>query len=132
MTTPHDYARTHAGRFKQEMIDLLAIPSVSTQPEHNADVERAAEWIAANMRRIGMTTVEIHPTAWHPVVYGEWLGAGPNAPTVLVYGHYDVQPAEMADGWHSNPFIPTERELSTRARSTHAARLTAKVMSWRK
>lgn len=116
MTTPHDYARTHAERFKQEMIDLLAIPSVSTQPEHNADVERAAEWIAANMRRIGLTTVEIHPTAWHPVVYGEWLGAGPNAPTVLVYGHYDVQPAEMADGWHSDPFIPTEREGKIYAR----------------
>lgn len=116
MTTPHDYARTHADRFKREMIDLLAIPSVSTQPEHNADVERAAEWIAANMRRIGMTTVEIHPTAWHPVVYGEWLGAGPNAPTVLVYGHYDVQPAEMADGWHSDPFIPTEREGKIYAR----------------
>jgi acetylornithine deacetylase/succinyl-diaminopimelate desuccinylase-like protein len=116
MTTPHDYARTHADRFKQEMIDLLAIPSVSTQSEHNADVERAAEWIAANMRRIGLTTVEIHPTAWHPVVYGEWLGAGPNAPTVLVYGHYDVQPAEMADGWHSDPFIPTEREGKIYAR----------------
>lgn len=116
MTTPHDYARTHADRFKQEMIDLLAIPSVSTQPEHNADLDRAAEWIAANMRRIGMTTVEIHPTAWHPVVYGEWLGAGPNAPTVLVYGHYDVQPAEMADGWHSDPFTPTEREGKIYAR----------------
>ncbi len=116
MTTPHDYARTHADRFKQEMIDLLAIPSVSTQPEHNADVERAAEWIATNMRRIGMTTVEIHPTPWHPVVYGEWLGAGPNVPTVLVYGHYDVQPAEMADGWHSDPFAPTEREGKIYAR----------------
>ncbi len=116
MTTAHEYARTHADRFKQEMIALLAIPSVSTQPEHNADVERAAEWIAAHMRRIGLTTVEIHPTAWHPVVYGEWLGAGPNAPTVLVYGHYDVQPAEMADGWHSDPFTPTERDGKIYAR----------------
>jgi acetylornithine deacetylase/succinyl-diaminopimelate desuccinylase-like protein len=114
--TPHDYARAHADRFKQEMIDLLAIPSVSTQPEHQADVERAAEWIAANMRRIGMTTVEIHPTDWHPVVYGEWLGAGANAPTVLVYGHYDVQPAEIADGWYSPPFIPTERDGKIYAR----------------
>jgi acetylornithine deacetylase/succinyl-diaminopimelate desuccinylase-like protein len=116
MTNGHFYAHTHADRFKQEMIELLAIPSISTQPEHHADVQRAAEWIAQHLWAIGMTAVEVHPTDWHPVVYAEWLGAGPDAPTVLVYGHYDVQPAEIADGWHTPPFEPTERDGKIYAR----------------
>ncbi|MBC8098260.1 MAG: peptidase M20, partial [Armatimonadetes bacterium] len=93
MTPAHDYARTHAARFRQELYDLLRIPSISTLPEHAGDVRRAAEWLATELRRIGFTTVELHSTPGHPIVYGEWLGAGADAPTVLVYGHYDVQPA---------------------------------------
>lgn len=104
------YAQANAARFKEQLATLLRIPSISTQPEHDADVQRAAEWLAADLRAIGFHTVEIIPTEWHPIVYAEWLGAGVNAPTVLVYGHYDVQPAEMGDGWHSDPFEPVERD----------------------
>lgn len=110
MTTAHEYAHNHAGQFKEQLKEILKIPSISTQSEHFADVERAAEWLAVDLQRIGFQTVEIVQTNWHPVVYAEWLGAGANAPTVLVYGHYDVQPASVSDGWHTDPFTPTERD----------------------
>lgn len=110
MTTPHDYAQANAVRFKDQLKDLLRIPSISTQPEHHADVEKAAAWLAADLKRIGFQTVEIIQTNWHPVVYAEWLGAGADKPTVLVYGHYDVQPAAMSDGWRTDPFTPTEQD----------------------
>jgi acetylornithine deacetylase/succinyl-diaminopimelate desuccinylase-like protein len=109
MTNAHDYARTHAERFCQQLFDLLRIPSISTDPERKGDIQRAAEWLADDLRRIGFERVEIKPTAGHPVVYAEWLGAGKGAPTVLVYGHYDVQPAETEAGWTSDPFEPVER-----------------------
>ncbi|HEX2906281.1 MAG TPA: M20/M25/M40 family metallo-hydrolase [Phototrophicaceae bacterium] len=105
----HDYATTQAHHFLEQLKDLLRIPSVSTDPERKGDTRRAAEWLAAEMQRIGLQKVEILPTAGHPVLYGEWLGAGANAPTVLVYGHYDVQPAEIEAGWVSDPFEPVER-----------------------
>ncbi len=110
MPTPHEYAASQATRFREQLKDFIRIPSISTLPERSADVRRAAEWLAEDMRRIGFQTVEILPTNGHPVVYGEWLGAGPNAPTVLVYGHYDVQPAVISDGWDSDPFEPVERD----------------------
>ncbi|MBZ0276650.1 MAG: dipeptidase [Anaerolineae bacterium] len=115
MTTAHDYIRANQGHFREELKDLLRIPSISTLPEHNADIQRAAEWLAANLRRIGMQA-EIIPTAGKPIVYGEWLGAGESAPTVLTYGHYDVQPAEIADGWDTDPFDPVERDGKIYAR----------------
>ena len=95
MTSPRDYAHDHAQQFRQQLYELIRIPSISTDPERKGDVRRAAEWIAADMRRIGANHVELLETGGHPVVYGDWLGAE-GAPTVLVYGHYDVQPAEMA------------------------------------
>ena len=110
MNTSIDYINEHAGEFKEQLKALLAIPSVSTLPEHQTDVERAAAWLAADMRRIGFEIVEIIPTDYHPIVYAEWTGAGKSAPTVLVYCHYDVQPAEIADGWHTDPFVPTEKD----------------------
>lgn len=111
-----DYVQLHADHFKEQLKDLLRIPSVSTLPKHKPDVERAAAWLVEDMRRIGFDTAEAIPTAGHPIVYGEWLGAGQGAPTVLVYGHYDVQPAEMADGWDTDPFTPTERDGKIYAR----------------
>ena len=83
----HDYAKLHADRFKEQLKELLRIPSVSTLPKHKPDVERAAAWLVEDMRHIGFDTAEVIPTAGHPIVYGEWLGAGANAPTVLTYGH---------------------------------------------
>src|SRR5215813_9013557 len=96
-----EYVKSHEDAFKQQLKDVLSIPSVSTLTEHEADCERVAEWLAADMRRIGFDSVEVIHTKWHPVVFAEWMGAGKDAPTVLVYGHYDVQPAEMSDGWRT-------------------------------
>ncbi|BDP44012.1 peptidase M20 (plasmid) [Deinococcus aetherius] len=99
------------GRKDASLADLLAfasIPSVSTDPERRGDVRRAAEWLAGRLRTAGLSTVDILETPGHPVVYAEWLGA-PDAPTVLVYGHYDVQPPDPLDRWQSPPFTPTVR-----------------------
>jgi len=110
LSTPHAYARQHSERSLNQLFDFIRIPSVSTLPERAADVRRAAEWLAANLSQAGFERVEVVPTSGHPIVYAEWMGAGPSAPTVLVYGHYDVQPADMADCWDSNPFEPILRD----------------------
>jgi acetylornithine deacetylase/succinyl-diaminopimelate desuccinylase-like protein len=110
MTTAQEYIQANAERFREELKTLLRIPSISTLPEHFPDVQRAAEWIADNMEAIGFQTVRVIPTNWHPVVYAEWMGAGKEAPTILVYCHYDVQPAAMEDGWHTPPFEPVEKD----------------------
>ena len=107
MTTPRDYARAHRSRFVEELKAFLRIPSISTLSEHAADVRRAAEWLAEQMRLAGIQHVELVETGGHPIVYGEWLGAGPDAPTVVVYGHYDVQPVDPLDEWKTPPFEPT-------------------------
>jgi acetylornithine deacetylase/succinyl-diaminopimelate desuccinylase-like protein len=99
-----EYARQNNERFVDELIEFLAIPSISTSPENHADVQRGAEWVAAQLLSLGMDNVQILPTGGHPVVYGEQLKAGKDAPTVLVYGHYDVQPVDPLDLWTSDPF----------------------------
>ena len=103
------YARAHHQALLEALQDFLRIPSVSTQPEHQADVQRAAEWVAGYLRRMGMPEVEVVPTGGHPLAYGAWLGAGPDAPTLLVYGHYDVQPVDPLEEWQSPPFEPVVR-----------------------
>ncbi|HRQ41348.1 MAG TPA: dipeptidase [Chloroflexota bacterium] len=110
------YSRTHAERFRQELHDLLRIPSISTDPAHAADMRRAAEWLVAHMQALGLDKAQVMETAGYPVAYGEWLGAGPDKPTVLVYGHYDVVPADMADGWNTSPFEPVENDGKIYAR----------------
>ncbi|HET7093692.1 MAG TPA: dipeptidase [Thermomicrobiales bacterium] len=104
------YAGDHAHRFVEELAELLRIPSVSTDPAHAADIQRAADWLAASLRDVGADNVAVMPTAGYPVVYGEWLDAGPDKPTVLVYGHYDVVPAALADGWETPPFDPVVKD----------------------
>ena len=93
----------NAGRFVTELQEYVRIPSVSTLPEHAGDMHVAAEWTAERLREAGMTDVTIYATAKHPIVYGAWHGA-PGAPTVLIYGHYDVQPVDPLNEWHSGPF----------------------------
>lgn len=102
--TALDYAHENNPRFLDELKELLAIPSISTSPEYKADMERCAEWIANQLRSLGMENVQIMPTGGHPVVYGEQLKAGKDAPTVLIYGHYDIQPVDPIELWTSDPF----------------------------
>ncbi len=117
MPTPAEYLTQHDARIHDELFDFLRIPSVSARGEHKPDVARAAEWLRANMERAGLTT-SVHETAGHPIVLGEWRGAGSTAPTILVYGHYDVQPAEPLELWHSPPFEPTIRDGNIYARGS--------------
>ncbi|MBK9123600.1 MAG: dipeptidase [Chloroflexi bacterium] len=105
MQTAIAYADSNFTRFLTELKQYLRIPSISTLPAHKADMQRAAEWTAVKLRAIGMDTVEVVATDGHPIVYGEWLRAA-NAPTVLIYGHYDVQPADPLSEWQHDPFDP--------------------------
>jgi acetylornithine deacetylase/succinyl-diaminopimelate desuccinylase-like protein/molybdopterin-guanine dinucleotide biosynthesis protein A len=109
------YVQDHAGRYVDELIEFLRIPSISSATERRADVARAAAFLRDEMRRLGIDA-SIFPTDGHPIVYGEWMGAGQASPTVLVYGHYDVQPVDPLDLWQSPPFEPTIREGALYAR----------------
>ena len=109
------FAKENQQRFLGELKDLLRIPSVSTAPEHKDDVRRAAEFVANDLRRMGMENVEIIQTKGHPLIYADWLHAA-GKPTVLCYAHYDVQPAEPLNEWISPPFEPTERNDNIYAR----------------
>ena len=104
------FAVANVDRFVDELRELLRIPSISTEPDRAPDIERAAEWLAERLRATGCANVAVMPTAGYPVVYGDWLGAGPERPTVLVYGHYDVVPAAREDGWDTDPFDPVVRD----------------------
>src|SRR5574340_92077 len=104
-------------RLLNELNEFLRIPSISTLPENQPDIRRAAEFVAKSLRDVGMEHVEIIPTAKHPLVYGEWLHA-PGKPTVLCYGHYDVQPADPLEAWNTPPFEPTLRDGNLYARGS--------------
>src|SRR4030065_564187 len=93
------FAHDNSARFLNELKDFTTIASISTEEAHKADILRAAEWIANHMRSLSIENVQIFPTPGHPVVYGEWLKAGVSAPTVLIYGHYDVQPVDPLNLW---------------------------------
>lgn len=111
-----DYLDLHHGRFIQELTEFLSIPSVSTAPEHAADVRKCGEWLVNHLRKIGLETVELHETPGHPIVYAEHCHAGPDKPTVLFYGHYDVQPVDPIELWTNPPFEPTYRDGKVFAR----------------
>ena len=105
-----EYGKEQAERFLQELMTFLRIPSVSTQPDHTEDMVKAAEWLADALGEAGLESVRVIETKRHPLVYGEWLHAGEEAPTVLIYGHYDVQPPEPLELWESPPFEPEIRD----------------------
>jgi acetylornithine deacetylase/succinyl-diaminopimelate desuccinylase-like protein len=109
------YLDEHADARLESYKELVRIPSVSALPEHAADCRRAAEWIAADLERIGIEHVEVSETGGHPIVYGDWLHA-PDAPTVLVYCHYDVQPVDPLELWTSPPFEPVVEDGRIRGR----------------
>ena len=112
-----DFINVHRDRYLDELKALLAIPSISALPQHAADVKRCADWCAGEMRRIGLQNVRLIDTPGNPVVYGDWLGAQ-GAPTVLFYGHYDVQPVDPLDLWESPPFEATIRDGEIYARGS--------------
>ena len=105
-----DYLSANQDRFVEELRDLVRIPSVSAKPEHMPDVEAAGEWVVTRLKAAGAENVAMYPTAGHPVVYGDWLHAGADKPTVLIYGHYDVQPAEPFELWETPPFEAALRD----------------------
>jgi len=113
-----DFAAGHQEENLQHLLEFLRFPSISTSPEHRGDIERAAAWLAQRLTGTGLDRVEVIPTGGHPLVYGEWMGAGDEAPTVLVYGHYDVQPTDPDDEWVSPPFEPVVRDGNLYARGT--------------
>jgi len=110
-----DFINVNRERYLEELKALLAIPSISALPEHAGDVKRCAEWCADEMRRIGLQNVKLIDTPGNAVVYGDWLGA-PGAPTILFYGHYDVQPVDPLNLWESPPFEATIRDGEIYAR----------------
>src|SRR6476661_6253086 len=112
-----DFINVNRDRYLEELKALLAIPSISALPEHAADVTRCAEWCADEMRRIGLENVKLIPTPGNPVVYGDWLH-DEGAPTILFYGHYDVQPVDPLDLWTSPPFEATVRDGEIYARGS--------------
>jgi acetylornithine deacetylase/succinyl-diaminopimelate desuccinylase-like protein len=104
------YLATEQGRFINELVNFVRIPSVSAKIDNVPDVRRAADWVGDRLRKAGMEHVSVMQTEGHPAVYADWLQAGPNKPTVLIYGHFDVQPAEPFDQWSSPPFEPEIRD----------------------
>ena len=103
------YVRQNHDRYLTELKEYVSIPSISTLPENKKDMERAAQWLKAQLDKMGFANTAVMPTEGHPVVYGEWLKAPPGSPIVLVYGHYDVQPVDPLNEWLSPPFTPTIR-----------------------
>jgi acetylornithine deacetylase/succinyl-diaminopimelate desuccinylase-like protein len=112
-----DFINVNRDRYVDELKQYLAIPSISALPQHAADVRRAAEWTADELKKVGLQNVRLIETPGHPVVYGDWLGA-PGAPTILFYGHYDVQPVDPVDQWTSPPFEATVRDGEIYARGS--------------
>ncbi len=105
-----DYAHAHHDSIMAGFQELLRIPSVSTDPAYKAELERCADWVVAEMARIGFHNCRKIPTEGHPVVYGEWLDAGADKPTVVIYAHYDVQPVDPLNLWVTPPFEPNIRD----------------------
>jgi acetylornithine deacetylase/succinyl-diaminopimelate desuccinylase-like protein len=112
-----DFVNVNRERYLEELKAFLAIPSISALPQHLGDVKRCAEWCVSEMQRIGLQNVKLLDTPGNPVVYGDWLGA-PGAPTVLFYGHYDVQPVDPLELWESPPFEATIRDGEIYARGS--------------
>ena len=112
-----DFVNANRARFLEELKSLLRIPSISALPENRPDIDRAAEFSAQAMRSAGLENVEVIPTGKHPLVYGDWLHAE-GKPTVLCYGHYDVQPVDPLEDWNTPPFEPTLKKGNLYARGS--------------
>lgn len=111
METVQNYINAHKQRYLEELFDLLRIPSISADEQYKPEVQRAAEAVAAHLKKIGMEVAEVMPTPGHPIVFGQKM-IDPAKPTVLVYGHYDVQPPDPLELWESGPFEPIIKKTS--------------------
>src|SRR5687768_4609676 len=110
-----EYVEARHAEIRDELIAFASIPSVSTDPAYKAHITEASEWVAERMRRAGLENVRINPTEGHPIVTCDWLHAK-GAPTILIYGHYDVQPPDPLEKWKSAPFKPEVRDRRLYAR----------------
>ena len=113
-----DYAQKHTAEALTGLKTLLRIPSISTFPEYKTEMQRASQWLVDKLSEIGLQHAQAIPTASFPVVYADWLNAGSEAPTLLIYGHYDVQPVDPVEEWLTPPFEPTVKgdDIYCRAR----------------
>jgi acetylornithine deacetylase/succinyl-diaminopimelate desuccinylase-like protein len=109
-------ARAERDTTRELLLEFLRIPSISTKEEHAVDCRAAADWLAGQLENSGLEHVAVMETGGHPIVYADWLNAGADAKTVLVYGHYDVQPPDPLDEWDTPPFEPTIRDGNIYAR----------------
>ena len=105
MATWESYLQENSAQFLEQLLEFLRIPSISSQPEHKNDVQRAAEWVSVRLRKAGIEDVQILSTGGHPVVYGQWMHAN-DKPTILIYGHFDIQPVDPIELWSAPPFEP--------------------------
>jgi len=105
-----DYIRAHKGQHLDDLFEILKIPSISTDSQHQPDIQLAAQWMRNELERIGMENAQVIETDGNPVVYADWLHAGESRTTILIYGHYDVQPVDPEDKWITKPFEPTIRD----------------------
>ena len=104
------YLEQNQSRFIDELLEFISIPSVSSSDEHFQDVVRAGDWVVARLKSAGIVNARTMETETHPVVYGDWLNAGDESPTVLIYGHFDVQPADPLELWDNPPFEPVIKD----------------------
>ena len=111
-----NYLDDQQAKFVEDLLDFIRIPSVSAAKEHFDDVVRAGNWVVRRLQQAGITNARMMETASHPIVYGDWLQAGHDKPTVLIYGHFDVQPADPLDLWDSPPFDPIVVDGTVRGR----------------
>jgi acetylornithine deacetylase/succinyl-diaminopimelate desuccinylase-like protein len=127
LDAPIAHAQEHQQDSLEDLKAILRIPSISTLPENKPDIENTARWIVDQLEAFGFESLSILPTGGHPVAYGEWLKAGDDAPTILIYGHYDVQPPDPLDMWTSEPFDPVIRgdDLFARGASDMKGQLVA-------
>ncbi len=100
------YAHEKNNEFLAFLEEFLKIPSISTSPENLPDMQNCAQFLSEKLKKIGIRNISIFPTTKHPIVYGDYLLAGEDRPTILVYGHYDVQPVDPIDLWNNDPFLP--------------------------
>jgi acetylornithine deacetylase/succinyl-diaminopimelate desuccinylase-like protein len=112
------YAAAHRTEFLTELKEFLSLPSISALPDHKPDMQRTAQWLADRFTALGLHHAKVNPTVGHPIVTAEWLEAGPDKPTVLIYGHYDVQPVDPIELWHSDPFKAEVRDDYVYARGS--------------